>query len=362
MEKSMTLTAARYHTHNSAQYAGGAVGPMVIYGPSNEGADIDIGPVMLNDWYRDDYMTSIRGLMNPLSLGGPKLPLANSNLINGKMRYPCSKANVPCVTTDYARFNFNVGKDHRLRLINTGSNTVQKFSIDGHVMRVIANDFMPVKPYNTSMIALGVGQRADVIVYGSGKRGDVLWMRSNMVACSFNDGLFTEALGIIYYPGADPNTLPTAPPNTGPAASTDPRSCSNDALTQTEPTFPLKASTPDAVKEFDISMKSNGTHMLMYMGSQSFRANFNNPVLSHALSSRLLNIGSAAQRMERRCRKNHEGHHIQLRRRAAPDTSARPQHANIEPRHGQMGQLHRPPDEPAETGCAGYAAGECDDA
>lgn len=284
------LTIDRYHTHYSAQYAGGAVGPMVIYGPSNEGADIDIGPVMLNDWYRDDYMTSIRGLMNSLSQGGPKLPLAASNLINGKMRYPCSKANVPCVTADYARFNFTVGKNHRLRLINTGSNAVQKFSIDGHQMRVIANDFMPVKPYNTSMIALGVGQRADVIVYGSGKKGDVVWMRSNMVACSINDGQLTEALGIIYYPGADRNTLPSAPPNTGPAASTDPRSCSNDPLSQTEPTFPLVASTPDAVKEFDINMKSNGTHMLMYMGDQSFRANFNDPVLSHALSSRLLGL------------------------------------------------------------------------
>lgn len=284
------LTVNRYHTHYSAQYAGGAVGPMVIYGPSNQGADIDIGPVMLNDWYRDDYMTSIRGLMNPLSQGGPKLPLANSNLINGKMRYPCSKANVPCVTADYARFNFTVGKNHRLRLINTGSNAVQKFSIDGHKMQVIANDFMPIKPYNTSMIALGVGQRADVIVYGSGKKGDVVWMRSNMVACSVNDGQLTEALGIIYYPGADPIILPSAPPNSGPAASTDPRSCSNDPLTQTEPTFPLVASTADAVKTFNISMKSNGTHMLMYMGDQSFRANFNDPVLSHALTSRLLNI------------------------------------------------------------------------
>jgi FtsP/CotA-like multicopper oxidase with cupredoxin domain len=65
--------------------------------------------------------------------------------------------------------------------VNTGSNAVQKFAIDGHVMQVISNDFMPVEPYNTSMIALGVGQRADVIVYGSGKPEDKVWMRSNIV-------------------------------------------------------------------------------------------------------------------------------------------------------------------------------------
>jgi len=34
---------AWYHTHYSAQYAGGAVGPMVIYGPTNKDADVDIG-------------------------------------------------------------------------------------------------------------------------------------------------------------------------------------------------------------------------------------------------------------------------------------------------------------------------------
>ena len=31
------------------------------------------------------------------------------------------------------------------------------------------------------MIALGVGQRAGVIVYGSGKPEDKVWMRSNIV-------------------------------------------------------------------------------------------------------------------------------------------------------------------------------------
>jgi FtsP/CotA-like multicopper oxidase with cupredoxin domain len=49
---------------------------------------------------------------------------------------------------------------------------VQKFAIDGHTMQVIANDFKPVVAYNMSTIALGVAQRADVIVYGCGKSSD----------------------------------------------------------------------------------------------------------------------------------------------------------------------------------------------
>ena len=37
-----------YHSHYSAQYSGGVVGPIVVYGPSKYQYDIDIGPVMLS--------------------------------------------------------------------------------------------------------------------------------------------------------------------------------------------------------------------------------------------------------------------------------------------------------------------------
>ena len=38
-----------YHSHYSAQYAGGLFGPMVIYGPKHIPYDIDLGPVLLSD-------------------------------------------------------------------------------------------------------------------------------------------------------------------------------------------------------------------------------------------------------------------------------------------------------------------------
>jgi hypothetical protein len=46
-------------------------------------------------------------------------------------------------------FRFTPGKRHRLRLINAGAEGTQKFTIDGHNMTVIANDFVPVIPYDT---------------------------------------------------------------------------------------------------------------------------------------------------------------------------------------------------------------------
>lgn len=256
----------------------------MIYGPTNKAYDIDVGPVMLSDWYRNDYMTNIRGLMRPVEEGGPINPLVNSNLINGKMRFPCDKTRLSCVTADYSSFKFTSGKNHLLRLVNTGSNAVQKFAIDGHTMQVIANDFMPVEPYNTSMIALGVGQRADVIVYGSEKPEDKFWLRSNIVGCSVNDGQLTEALGVIYYERADTKSLPTAAPNQGPAAEAHPRFCGNDPLLTTVPSFPLRASPPAVTKRLNINMKNNGTHMLLHFGENTFRANFNDPLLRSALA------------------------------------------------------------------------------
>lgn len=62
--------------HYSAQYAGGAVGPMVIHGPQNAAYDVDIGPVMLSDWYHSDYYTLVNQTMN----GG--VPASNNNLVS----------------------------------------------------------------------------------------------------------------------------------------------------------------------------------------------------------------------------------------------------------------------------------------
>lgn len=61
-----------YHSHYSAQYAGGAEGPMVIYGPKTQPYDIDLGPVFITDYYHDVSSLSShanQGIFNPFSGG-----------------------------------------------------------------------------------------------------------------------------------------------------------------------------------------------------------------------------------------------------------------------------------------------------
>ena len=106
--------------------------------------------------------------------------------------------------------------------------------------------------------------------------------------------MLTEALATIYYEQADATQLPSEGFNLGPAADTSPRFCGNDPLTVTLPSFPLKASVSAITRYLDIRMKSNGTRNLLNFGGNSFRANFNDPILSRALIG--LNSNYEAQR------------------------------------------------------------------
>jgi FtsP/CotA-like multicopper oxidase with cupredoxin domain len=43
------------------------------------------------------------------------------------------------------------GKKYLFRFINT--------SVDNHIMTVVQTDFVPIKPYNTTSISIGIGKR-----------------------------------------------------------------------------------------------------------------------------------------------------------------------------------------------------------
>jgi len=72
--------------------------------------------------------------------------------------FPQAKAPLTIIRPNagLSKFRFQKGKTHRLRLINAGAEGIQRFSIDGHNMTVIANDFVPVQPYTTQVVTLGV--------------------------------------------------------------------------------------------------------------------------------------------------------------------------------------------------------------
>ena len=75
-------------------------------------------------------------------------------------------------------------------------------------MTVIANDFVPLIPYQSDVITLGVGQRTDILVKATGSPADAVWMRSNfsLPPCGISNQYY--ALAAIYYPEADTHAMP----------------------------------------------------------------------------------------------------------------------------------------------------------
>ncbi|KAE9991663.1 hypothetical protein EG327_011206 [Venturia inaequalis] len=278
-----------YHSHYSAQYSGGALGPLVIHGPKTEPYDIDIGPVMLADWYHKDYFSIVNDTMNGF------VPLSNNVLINGKMNYPCENTTFVCTpNAGISKFAFKSGKKHLLRLINPSAEAIMKFTIDGHNLKVIANDFVAINPYETNVVTLGVGQRSDVIisalnwaphVEAVGSSGDAYWMRAEMgngfdttnPGCSFSDGISIQATAAVYYEDADTDSLPST---TASWTTAQLQYCGNDALSLTTPLCKIPLVTPATTETIDITFGSNGTNFVWFMNNSTFRADFNHALIS----------------------------------------------------------------------------------
>jgi FtsP/CotA-like multicopper oxidase with cupredoxin domain len=263
-----------WHGHYSAQYGSGLVGPMIVYGPKNVEEDIDLGPIMLQDWYHTYYQDPEDGLFQPVP--NAIVPCADSNTINGKGSYPCSETSKKCDDDmPMATFNFTSGNEHRLRLINPSSAATQKITIDGHKFKVIATDFVEIEPYETDVITLAVGQRSDVIVSGTGNSTDAVYMRSYRPAsCALSNGN-EEVLATVYYENANRTELPKSSP--GP--NTYNGYCGNDPLEDTVPVYAIESSEPSVTEIMPVELKSNGTHVVWYMSNRTMRVDYNDPML-----------------------------------------------------------------------------------
>lgn len=73
-----------YHSHWSAQYGDGVVGPMIIEGPATANYDEDLGALPITDWFYTPVFTLNEVAQH--SLTGP--PAADNILVNGTHKNP----------------------------------------------------------------------------------------------------------------------------------------------------------------------------------------------------------------------------------------------------------------------------------
>ncbi|RMX73769.1 hypothetical protein D0869_13271 [Hortaea werneckii] len=270
-----------WHSHYSSQYASGLAGPVVIHGPKNADYDVDLGPIFVNDWYHEYYTEVTEALFAPLP--EVNIPRSDNNLINGKNSFDCSKTSLPCKPdAPLASFNFTSGKSYRMRFINPSAAATEKITIDGHKFTVIANDFVPIQPYETDVLTLAVGQRSDVIVEATGEPTDSVWLRAYKPQVCWPSNGGDEVKAAIFYQDADHSQPPTS--TAGPNAYSN--NCNNDPLEKTQPYYPIKAGEASSTEVIPLEFKPNntgpsinGSHLLWYMANRTFIVNYNDPML-----------------------------------------------------------------------------------
>ncbi|OCL10471.1 laccase-like multicopper oxidase [Glonium stellatum] len=144
-----------YHSHYSLQYANGLLAPLTIYGPSSKNYSEQKYPLIMTDWNHD-----------------------------------------------------RSGMKYLLRLINAATATTYVFSIDNHKFWVIEADFVPIEPYQTDHIVVGIGQRYNIIVEAIPEKvspGESYWIRTTpALLCNiFPDPKPDSTTGIVRYSLSD---------------------------------------------------------------------------------------------------------------------------------------------------------------
>ena len=230
-----------YHSHYSLQYADGLLGPMTIYGPSSANYDEAKEPILMTDWshrsaFEDFYLEMV----------GPNRPYMTSSLMNGRGTYNCTdlERNArKCTKPPKKKYSmdFVEGKKYLLRLINTSVDSTWIFSIDGHEMQVVGSDFVPIKPYRTNHVLVGIGQRYHVLVEATRPLADSdYWIRMTVAnGCSGYNGTVNtpkEEIGILRYNSSesDPTTKKNEFLN----------SCADEPYDKLVPILPWKVGKP----------------------------------------------------------------------------------------------------------------------
>lgn len=168
------------------------------------------------------------------------------------------------------------GKTYRLRLVSGAIDSVFRVSIDDHPFTVIAADFVPIKPYNTTSVSLGNGQRYDVLFTANQTSAEAFWLRA--YPDDFCSGIDTAQAdnirGIIYYQGGSGN--PTSTAQSGYSTSND---CVGETDTNIVPyvTAQVSPSSNVLIETMDFIYDTEQNVQKWYLDGSTFYSPWNDP-------------------------------------------------------------------------------------
>ncbi|KAI1106479.1 putative multicopper oxidase [Jackrogersella minutella] len=232
-----------YHSHFATQAWNGVFGGIIINGPCSAPYDEDKGVLFLNDWFHN----TTDALWSTAKAGLP--PTAQNGLINGTNVYGDGGKRFETI--------FTGGKRHRIRLVNGAIDTHYKFMIDNHKMKVVAADLVPIEPYTTDVLSIGIGQRYDIIVEADQGEGD-FWLRAYPdMACSAANEMVDDIKGIVRYDASSSST-PTS------VAYNYTEDCHDEPMSKLVPFVPLDVESPTTKKDFNLGYTVNTEGMFKW--------------------------------------------------------------------------------------------------
>ncbi|OLN93053.1 Laccase-2-like protein 2 [Colletotrichum chlorophyti] len=250
-----------YHSHFALQAWNGVLGGIIVNGPASAPYDEDLGIIMLNDWFH----RTTDELYPAATTGGPPTP--QTGLINGIGMYNGGGSRF--TTT------FESGKSYRMRLVNGAIDTHWKFMIDNHTLEVISADFVPLNPYNTSEVSIGIGQRYDVIVRAN-QAADNYWLRAiPQLTCSDNENTL-DIKGIVRYDASS-----TADPVGEVPSYTD--NCVDEPMDSLVPIVALEAGAQTYDDTLTVGLQTIGGQFKWTLNNNTFLSDWAYPTIEQVI-------------------------------------------------------------------------------
>jgi FtsP/CotA-like multicopper oxidase with cupredoxin domain len=266
-----------YHSHLTLQAYEGLFGPMYIHGPKSAEFDVDAGHLIINDWSH----IPVDDMYNDAQVAGVRT--MDTGLINGMNINPVAKDGAPAGQRYTVPTEFVPGKKYLFQLVNTAIQSTFKFYIDGHKFTVIAADFVPIEPYETTVLSINIGQRYEIIVEADQEVGDYFLRFDNQNACATTTNS-DDIRGIIHYAGSSGGT-PTSTAHTYPRKDNGVGgilgTCEDEPLASLVPILKKTVSSPHQTVQHDVAVSnSNGINLYRwYLDGTTFQSNWGDATL-----------------------------------------------------------------------------------
>ena len=248
-----------YHSHIGLQAWEGVFGGIVINGPTTASWDVDLGVLFLNDWSH----RTVDELYQYAQTVGP--PTLDNGLINGTNTWMGGGSRFTTI--------FTPGTRYLIRLINAAVDSHFKFSIDNHTMQIVATDFVPIFPFESTFVSIGMGQRYDVIVEANAPPASYSIRAIPQPECSENQNPY-DIKGIVHYS----NVYPSYPTSNG---HDFPNDCDDMKASDLVPYVPLNPGTKTYYGELPATVShQNGTHIIRwYLYNSTMQVDWTTPTL-----------------------------------------------------------------------------------